>query len=67
MYMYMCRKIKNAIIGNQMRKSSFILLGVIPRSVCVVYSIIQLYTIRNIHYLTTLVSALLAHHVIVIQ
>ena len=28
-----CRKIKNAIIGNKMKKSSFMLLGVIPRSV----------------------------------
>lgn len=26
-----CRKIKNAIIGNKMKKSSFMLLGVIPR------------------------------------
>ena len=29
------RRIKNAIIGNQTKKSSFMLLGVIPRLVCV--------------------------------
>jgi len=28
-----CRRIKNAIIGNQTKKSSFMLLGVIPRLV----------------------------------
>ena len=33
LYVLFCRKIKNAIIGNKMKKSSFTLLGVIPRSV----------------------------------
>ena len=30
-FIYTFRKIKNAIIGNRMKKSSFMLLGVIPR------------------------------------
>ena len=32
LFLLLFRKIKNSIIGNKMKKSSFMLLGVIPRS-----------------------------------